>query len=365
MRRFELPAGPARERGRAHGEAFRGEIGSLAEIRLYLCAHIAGGSRAEVLELAARHLPVLKAFDADLHDELCGIAEGAAVDPAAIVVLNHYTDLRDIALSGAAGPASADGCSVLYARTPAGPVAAQTWDMHATAASYVMMLRDPGEGDRPAAWLLSLTGCLGMAGMNSRGVALCINNLASSDAQVGAVWPALVRRALSQQSAAAARDLLLEAPIGSGRHYLVADPAAAFALETSGTRRTSIYADQPGDDGDDEGGGAAAPAYVHTNHCIDPTIAAHTRVAEGSTTFDRFAFLKDRLDRIALRGPDDAWQLLGSHQGYPRSVCTNMATAENPHAPATCAGIVMTPESGQILACAGFTHGVRPEVFES
>ena len=228
-----------------------------------------------------------------------------------------------------------------------------------------MMLRDPGDGERPAAWLLSLTGLPGHGRDEQPRGRLCINNLASSDAQVGVVWPALVRRALSRHSAAAARDLLLEAPIGSGHHYLVADAGAAFGLETSGTRRAAIYADQPGDGGDDEGGGAAAPAYVHTNHCIDPGVAAHTRVAQGSTTFDRFAFLKDRLDRMALRGPDDAWQLLGSHQGYPRSVCTNMATAENPHAPATCAGIVMTPGSGQILACAGFTHGVEPEVFES
>ena len=40
MRIFELPQASPRERGRAHGEAFRGEIGTLAEIRLHLCGQM-------------------------------------------------------------------------------------------------------------------------------------------------------------------------------------------------------------------------------------------------------------------------------------------------------------------------------------
>ncbi|HLU67267.1 MAG TPA: hypothetical protein VKZ63_13375, partial [Kofleriaceae bacterium] len=94
MRTFELPRGTARERGRAHGEAFRGEIGSLAAIRLHLCAQMSGGTPAQVLDMARRHVPVLAAYDRGQHDELAGIAEGADLDLALVVVLNHYTDLR-------------------------------------------------------------------------------------------------------------------------------------------------------------------------------------------------------------------------------------------------------------------------------
>jgi isopenicillin-N N-acyltransferase-like protein len=324
MRTFELPptASP-REQGRAHGEAFRGEIQTLAEIRLHLCSRASGGSRAEVLDLAARHLPVLASFSPALHGELLGIAEGAGLEAGMVVVLNHYTDLRDIKLGAGATVAAADGCSVVFARTPAGPLAAQTWDMHASAAPFVIMLRVPDSDDQPGAWLLSLTGCLGMAGMNARGVALCINNLSATDAQIGVVWSALVRRALAQQDAAAARDLLMESPYGSGRHYLVADGQSAYAIETSGSRRSLVYSVSP----------------------------------------DHTPILRGRLDRVALRGPDDAWQLLGSHDGYPRSVCTHMNTPELPHGPATCAGIVMSPRSGELEACAGFTHRARPERF--
>src|SRR4029079_5513237 len=98
MRTLELPAGSPREQGRAHGEMFRGEIGSLAEIRLYLCAQMSGGSREAVLRSARQHRPVLERYVGPLAEELAGIAEGAALDPALLLVLNHYTDLRDLEL---------------------------------------------------------------------------------------------------------------------------------------------------------------------------------------------------------------------------------------------------------------------------
>ena len=347
MRTFELPAGSAREQGRAHGEMFRGEIGSLAEIRLFLCGQMSGGTREAVLQSARRHLPVLERYDRELAEELVGIAEGAALDPALVLVLNHYTDLRDLELGSESKGSTTDGCSAVYARTGAGTVVGQTWDMHATSMPYVILLRVPAQEARPAAWILSLTGCLGIAGMNARGLALCVNNLSSTDARVGVVWSALVRRALAQPAAAAARDMMLEAPFGSGRHFLLADREAAFGLEASGTRRAVVFSGEARD-------------YVHTNHCLDPVIGACTKIAPGATTFDRYRFLRDALDRAPVDSAAQLWTLLGSTEGYPRSVCSNQATPENPHGAATCAGLVMTPATGELLACAGFTHAATP-----
>src|SRR5687767_12427758 len=82
----------------------------------------------------------------------------------------------------------------------------------------------------PAARFLSVTGCLGMAGMNSSRVAIAINNLHSTDATLGVVWPAMVRRALNEDTAAEARDVIARSPIGSGHHYFVADEKDAFSL---------------------------------------------------------------------------------------------------------------------------------------
>jgi isopenicillin-N N-acyltransferase-like protein len=351
MRVFRLPSGPsAREQGRAHGEEFRGEIGSLAEIRLFLTCRMGGGTRAQVLELAERHLPVLESFDRGLADELLGIAEGAGLSPAMVMVVNHYTDLRDHRFDHPVSGATTDGCSAVWLRGPDGALCGQTWDMHASSVPYVIMLHQPARDGRPAVWLLSLTGCLGMAGLNQHGLALFVNNLPATDARIGAAWPAVVRRALDQPSAAAARDALVAAPIGSGRHFLVADREQAFGVEASGTRRAVVFSGQ-------------RDHYVHTNHSLDPEISARTPIAPGATTLERFRFLDSRIDARPPADPAGLWKLLGSVDGYPRSVCSNQATPEDPHGAATCAGLVVGPAAGEIEACAGFTHAARPERF--
>jgi isopenicillin-N N-acyltransferase like protein len=361
MRVLELPAGGSpREWGRVHGETFRGEIGALAAIRVYLTTTAGRGrfaDRAGVLAAAERHLPVLARWDAALHEELCGIAEGAGLTPAEIVVANHYTDLRDLPGEPAAWQlADGDGgCSLVWARTPEGAVLAQTWDMHATAIPYAMMLHVPESAAGPAAWLLSLTGCLGLAGMNAARTAIGINNLHSTDARIGVVWPALVRRALQQPDARAARDVVLAAPVGSGHHYLVGDRRAAYGIETSGTRRAVVFAAE----------GAGGPArFCHTNHALDPRIAPVTAIPEGSTSHDRLAWLEASLAGAPLGGLADAWRRLGSQENWPRSICTNQATPEHPHGSATCGAIAMNLDTGEVWAQGGLITHVRPEIFQ-
>ena len=370
MRTLELPADASpREWGRIHGESFRGEIHALADIRAYLCTRVGGfKTRDQVMTAAQAHLPVLESYDPALYAELVGIAEGSACTPEQIVVANHYTDLRDLdpdpktwkpaptndqAGSGSgtgskgADSLGGDGCSVLYADTPSGRLLAQTWDMHATAIPYVMYLRVPETADGPAARLLTVTGCLGMAGMNAARVAIAINNLYSTDATLGIVWPAMVRKALQQRTATAARDVILSSPIGSGHHYLVADRTGAFAIEASGMRRKVVFT-----------GGAR---YCHTNHCLDADIAARSKVPAASTTYDRMSWLEADTARAPVRDLADAWRRLGSDDGWPRSICTNMATPETPHGAATCGAIAMNLTTGDVWAQQGFIHNVEPE----
>jgi isopenicillin-N N-acyltransferase-like protein len=364
MRVLELPPdGTYRDWGRIHGESYRGEVKALSAIRTYLCTRVGGfADRAAVLAAAEAHLPVLARYHRGLYDELVGIAEGADVTPAEIVVANHYTDLRDLSPDHALwkpAPASPEagegGCSVIWAETPTGRILAQTWDMHATAIPYVMMLHVPDSADGPEAWLLTLTGCLGLAGANRLGVAIGINNLYSNDATVGAVWPAVVRRALHQRTAAAAQRHVLGAPIGSGHHYFVADRDDAFAIETSGVLRKAMFTSTPE---------RPAPSYCHTNHCLDPEVAAVSSISPTSTTRERYAWLTASLAARPIADLDDVWTRMGSQDGWPKSVCTNMATPENPHGTATCGAIAMNLDTRTVWAQGGFVTNVAPTEFE-
>jgi isopenicillin-N N-acyltransferase-like protein len=351
MKVFDAPSEVTpRALGRAHGEAFREMIAEIAEIRLGLVRTLGRfATEAEILASAAAHLPVLEAFDADLHEELLGIAEGSNVDPARIIVLNHYTDLRDIVPSAAGAPVEED-CSAVFARTSSGSLLGQTWDMHGSAVPYVMMLHVPPHGDVPEAFAFSITGCLGMTGLNAHGVGITINNLKSLDARVGVIWPALVRGVLKQSSAEAGRDMILTSQLGSGHHYLVASADAAFGIETSGRREKVVY----------DGG---SPCFVHTNHCLDAEIAEVTVVGDESTTHLRYAHLTNNIDSRPIESRRDLWQRLGSHEGYPKSVCAHLSGPKAPHAMRTCGGLVMDLERVDLWTTSGCMNRARPEVF--
>jgi isopenicillin-N N-acyltransferase-like protein len=346
----------ATQRGWIHGETFRAEINEIAEIRLGLTLGNGFESEGAALDSAAAHLPVLEAFDADLYAELLGIAAGAHCDPSLIVILNQYTDLRDLVRHPQAPESANDeGCSVVHMSVDGEVLLAQTWDMHGSSIPYVVMLHIPAyegsAGPVPEVWLLSIVGCLGMAGMNASGVAIAINNLRSLDANIGVVWSALVRKALAERTAAGARDVIMAAPIGAGHHYVVADKSSVFGIETSGDRREVIYA------------GNGLP-YVHTNHCLSPNVAGCSWVIPGSTTWERYDALSASLKEDAPTDARGLWRQLGSHVGYPRSVCSHLATEEEPHKSATCAGILMRIGKREVWARRGCLNQVEPEVFE-
>ncbi len=362
MQIVRLEAGrSAYDRGVLHGEMLRAEIAEIAAIRSELC-RTQGLFRSdeELLRVAAQHLPILERYDRPLYDELCGIAAGARQPPARIVVLNHYTDLKDLdpaaVLDDRARPRTAEeleeDCSAIVTSSPEGPLLGQTWDMHGSAWPFVVMLHVPRLAGRPEAWLLSIAGCLGMAGMNELGVGITINNLRSNDARVGLVWPALVRRVLAEASAGSGRDVVTSAPLGSGHHYLVADAHRAFGIETSGRlSETWMELDLT----------EPRRAFHHENHCLGQKVAAVSSISPVSTTLERHAWITESLASAPIEGRDDLWRRLGSHDGYPRSVCTHLATASAPHAMQTCAGIVMSLAERRMWAVAGCVHDGTPE----
>jgi isopenicillin-N N-acyltransferase-like protein len=356
IRLLELQGTDPKKWGEQHGESFRDDIRRIAEIRMTLTLGRTDlASRDNVLALARHHLPVLERFDRALYDELCGIARGAGLTPEEIVVVNHYTDLRDLTLADLhrldeqAGK-DPGGCSALFLAGDGAKkhrLLGQTWDMHGSAEPYALLIKVPAIPDGHtvektnqagipkygSTLVFSITGCLGMTGLSSWGVGLTINNLNSVDATVGVVWPALVRKTLRQPSAKAMKDTILSAPIGSGRHYIVADKDDVFGIETSGTKKKVIK------------DGGSAP-YFHTNHCVDDEMKGTCRILPGSTTVQRY----ETLTKMVAEGPlpDDLRSTFDAFA--PVGLKQN---PKNPHDVATCGAIVMDLTDKNAMACVG------------
>ena len=335
----------AKDRGRVHGETFADDVKELAEIRLGLIsAAWQGASEKDVLALAEEHLPVLRKYDQDLYQEFQGVAQAAGVTEAELLVLNHYTDLRDM---GITEKALEEGCSILHARYDEEVLVAQTWDMHATAEPFCLMMYLPDEG----VWTLTVTGCLALCGLSSTGLAVAINNLVMSDAKIGVSWPTLVRKMLRAGSVERAEDVLRDSPVGSGHHYALVDKKTSRAWESSGSRSVRVY------------DGKRSP-YIHTNHCLDPDLDKLSRISSTSTTHSRYSQASDLLQKNPRPNSDELWDMMACRIDFPRSLFTDRTTELTPHGIATCARVLMDCERLEIWARTGKDEDQTPLKFD-
>ncbi len=349
---FVLDQPTPRLRGEAHGEQWREAIAELAEIRTELAlAKGAFESREQLLAVADLHVPALDKFSPELTEEMLGIARAAGITPAQVVVLNHYTDLRDVPPAVLVDNGDPGGCTAVYVHGPQGPVLGQTWDMHGTAAPHVRLIQIKPPNSEYEVMCFTLVGCLGMTGLNHAGLAVTINNLTCTDGQVGVVWPALVRRMLEETSAAAAKDVLMGARLSSGHHYMIADNSSFFGIETTGQRKMLTQT-------------GAKAVHMHTNHCFDPVLRQHEKISPVSTTFRRLELASTLYAQDHPRTPERLWAFLGSHEGYPRSICSHVDDASgDPSASRTCGAMVMSCRSGEIYACSGCVHRPPPQPY--
>jgi isopenicillin-N N-acyltransferase like protein len=261
--------GGGRERGRAHGEALRERIRGLLE---RWDAHVATrlGRPPQTLVSAlvestgfvaaiGRHTP-------DLLDEVRGIAEGADVAFDRVLALN----LMDEEWWFTAPAEPCDACTLIAVGPAEGrpTVLAQNMDLPELMDGAQAVLRyQDAEGD--GGTVLTAAGMIGLTGVSSAGLGVCVNTLAMlNHSRDGLPVAFVMRGALAQGSVEGAADFLARVPHASGQHYALADRSgvAGYECSAAGAVRSA------------DGGGR----FCHTNHPLrsgdlDPSVPAKGR----------------------------------------------------------------------------------------
>jgi hypothetical protein len=261
--------GDGRERGRAHGEALRQPIHGLLErwdaavaARLGRPPQTLVSGLVETTGFAAaaeRHAP-------DLLAEVRGIAEGANVAFDRVLALNLMDE--EWWFTAPAEPRNA--CTLIAAGPADGrpTVLAQNMDLPELMDGAQAIVRyDDGKGDGGA--VLTAAGMIGLMGVSSAGLGVCVNTLAMlNHSRDGLPVAFVMRGALAQGSVAGAAAFLDRVPHASGQHYALADPAgvAGYECSAAGAARSD-----PGDG-----------RFCHTNHPLrstdlDPAVPAEGR----------------------------------------------------------------------------------------
>lgn len=273
--------------GHAHGVAYRDAIREYTSERIDLVCEgtWSGGpmSREAVLAIAEECLPAHKAYAADLYEEWQGLAAATELSMAELLIVGGFTDFVDVVYNRyqATTKTHIDDCtSFIVPDSTADGMGffGQTWDMHASAEPYVILLDvQPTGGTRSL--IFTTTGCLGQIGMNEHGVCIGINNLSGAAGQVGVTWNFVVRKALQQTNAEDALACLTEANLAGAHNYLI------FDANGSGYNVEAMAADLHIEK-------LEANPIVHTNHCVIPAMLELQQVRSA----ERMVSTSQRLD---------------------------------------------------------------------
>ncbi|MFZ9000663.1 MAG: C45 family autoproteolytic acyltransferase/hydrolase [Bacteriovoracaceae bacterium] len=316
---FPSNMGPL-QRGHKHGEEFKTAIQEIYEIRKELLLKRNPSLKDLLKPLAKEQYELsLSAFEgASL--ELKGISESSGLALEDIVLINNYTDFRDILLGD-------EGCSTAYIKNENHSIAGQTWDMHSSAKNYMCLLQTEHELS------LSIIGCIGMAGINRHGLFIGVNNLNTMAKKSGIIWPVLVRAVLEQSSFTEFEKTLTAHPVTSGHNYLLADVNQAKMIEL--LPHTQITTSEVFDEGH----------CLHTNHCLSPeTKSFETQEHISKTTHVRLDLLEKHIKNIS--NSSDLTQLLQGHENEPLSLCSHYASSGAKDPSQTCGGLVSDLSGG-------------------
>ena len=338
-RRYYEFSGSYREMGRQHGEAMREGAKRMCDIRLELSLKRARQVQpdyqmAQVLEVAAAHLPFHEQWCPDSYQELLGISEGAGIAMMRLVVGNGYTDFVDVLVREASGVCECTSIAATGAATADGRLhLGQTWDMGFAAADYVVCIkRQPDEG--PSTVGITTAGCLSLIGMNEAGICIGNTNVTPTDGRPGVIYLATMNEALRRTSFDEAVATVKQSPRASGHYFYLGGPEGQMVgLETTATQVAEVAPDGLG-------------LYAHTNHYQERTILQWAARREGSAnSVDRQGRARQLLEEgCGELGVAEMMEVLSDHAG-DNPICRH---TQAPASGASLAAVVMTPEERRI-----------------
>jgi isopenicillin-N N-acyltransferase like protein len=212
--------GPPRERGRQHGELLRGRIGLAVDRYMERFRHFASLTRSEAHEEARRYMPAIEGYDAEILDEIRGVADGCELPFEDILAINCRSEL----MFGAARIMECSSFALQPTVTADGHTyVGQNWDWAPDIVETlaIVVIDQP---PKPTVFLLDEAGIVGRMGFNSAGVGLCTNTLIADQGRPdGVPYNALLRGVLNTTRIADAIGALIRPSRAICSNYVIGD----------------------------------------------------------------------------------------------------------------------------------------------
>ena len=206
-----------------------------------------GASKKEILRRSHALVPVIGGYDADILEELEGLAKGAGLSLDEIIAINARYEVN-FAL-GIASLCQGGGCtsvsSLPQVTRDGHTLIGQNWDWLPRFQEFNVILKVEQPG-KPSVVTQPEAGVLAHRGMNSIGIGACFNGLASSRDTFGATVPCLLimRQILNSESFSQALQAVLKAKTTVSGNFLIAhSDGEAIDLEVSPLDVGFLYPD--------------------------------------------------------------------------------------------------------------------------
>jgi len=295
------------ECGRQHGTQARERIRANTGTYFRRWEAMWGLKKAEIIEKCHKLVPIIGNYDADILEELKGIANGSDLPLEEIVALNaRYERMfgKEGCTSIAALP-DVTGNGHTYI--------GMNWDNAPFLREFLIVL-NVEQTRKPKVIGVTEAGCVGLRGMNSAGLGVCVNALVSNLDKFDIKVPFFImfRKALNQDNFARSLKVVMQTKLAASINLLFAHKdGEAIDLEVT-----------PGDVGivQEEGG-----ILTHSNHFLAlnnrPDLKDILRELCPSTLFRyrraRHLLVKDK-GKIDVT---DFQRAFRDHFSYPNSIC--------------------------------------------
>jgi isopenicillin-N N-acyltransferase like protein len=294
--------------------------------------------RESLLPRCLAFLPQYEAFAPHLVEEMRGIADGAKLTFAEVMLVNVRAEVMGIRSdvvahrSGDAAAAPVDGCTAFALGRSASAngeiVAGQNLDQDPANADLLIMLRVEPD-DAPPALMCTFAGLVGYPGINAAGITVFQNALSTSQWRLRGMPHYLLKCVLLEQvTLAGCIDVLREARLCSSTNYVLADETTPDGIATVAAENDVV---------------------VHANHFADPVLAQHDALLPGMPDS---ACRASRLVALIAQSPErptaaTMMDMLADHGGYPASICRHEPSF------ASIASLLAEPDHGRLLVAAG------------
>jgi isopenicillin-N N-acyltransferase-like protein len=282
---------------------------------------------------AMRFLPALDTFAPHLIEEIRGIADGARLPFAEVLLVNVRAEVMGTATFEALCTAFAVGRSASADGTI---LAGQNLDQHPRNRDLLIVLHvEPEQG--PSIIMCSFAGLVGYPGINSAGVSFFQNALSTPTWRVSGMPHYLLKRVLLEQvDVAGCLAVARTACVCSSTNYVLTDHGGRLVdaeLTPDGMALVEAESD----------------IVVHANHFVSPELTGRDALRQSMPDSPNrhlrlLGLLRERRGRIGIA---DLKSALADHADAPTSVCRHQPEVQ------TIASIIAEPDHGRLQIAAG------------